>query len=39
VTIQATETYFHVTIELELLVNGKLHHARRWVESVPRVLL
>ena len=39
VTIQATETHFHVTIELELLVNGKLHHSRRWVESVPRVLL
>ncbi len=39
VTIQATETHFHVTIELELLVNGKLHHTRRWVESVPRVLL
>jgi predicted acyl esterase len=39
VTIQATETHFHVTIELELHVNGTLHHTRRWVESVPRVLL
>ena len=39
VAIQATATHFHVTIELELEVNGKLHHTRRWVESVPRVLL
>lgn len=39
VTVQATATHFDVTIELEVLVNGKLHHSRRWVESVPRVLL
>ncbi len=39
VLIQATATHFHVTIELELRVNGTLHHSDRWVESVPRVLL
>jgi putative CocE/NonD family hydrolase len=39
VLIQATATHFHVTIELELRVNGTLHHSDRWVESVPRALL
>jgi len=39
VSIQATPTHFHVTIDLELRVNGAPHHTRRWVESVPRVLL
>ncbi len=39
VLIQATATHFHVTIDLELRVNGTLHHSRSWVESVPRVLL
>lgn len=39
VLIQATTTHFHVTIDLELHVNGTLHHSKRWVESVPRVLL
>ncbi|MCI0636474.1 MAG: hypothetical protein L0206_21530, partial [Actinobacteria bacterium] len=39
VLIQATATHFHVTIDLELRVNGTLHHSRRWVESVPRILL
>jgi len=39
VLIQATATHFHVTIDLELRVNGALHHFKSWVESVPRVLL
>ena len=39
VLIQATSTHFHVTIDLEVRVNGALHHTNRWVESVPRVLL
>jgi hypothetical protein len=39
VLIQATATHLHVTVDLELRVNGALHHSRRWVESVPRVLL
>ena len=39
VAVQATATHFHVTIDLELLVNGKSHHTRSWTESIPRVLL
>jgi uncharacterized protein len=39
VLIQATATHFDVTIDLELRVNGAIHHSKRWVESVPRVLL
>jgi uncharacterized protein len=39
VLIQATETHFNVTVDLELRVNGTIHHSKRWVESVPRVLL
>lgn len=39
VSVQATATHFHVTIDLELQVNGKLHHTRSWTESIPRVLL
>jgi hypothetical protein len=34
--IQATADHFHVTIDLEVRVNGSLHHQRRWAESVPR---
>lgn len=39
VHIQATATHFHVTVDLEVTVNGTLHHSRSWVESVPRILL
>ena len=39
VLVQASATHFHVTIDLELSVNGAPHHSRRWVESVPRMLL
>ncbi len=39
VLIQGTATHFHVTIDLELRVNGTLHHSARWLKSVPRVLL
>jgi putative CocE/NonD family hydrolase len=39
VLIQATRTHFQVTIDLDVRVNGALHHSRRWVESVPRHLL
>ena len=39
VAVQATATHFHVTIDLELQVNGKSHHTRSWTESIPRVLL
>jgi predicted acyl esterase len=39
VLIQATATHFDVTIDLVLSVNGIMHHSKRWVETVPRVLL
>jgi putative CocE/NonD family hydrolase len=39
VVIQASRTHFHVTIDLEIRLNGALHHHRSWVESVPRVLM
>jgi putative CocE/NonD family hydrolase len=39
VSIQSTATHFHVTIDLEIRVNGALHHLNRWTESFPRVLL
>lgn len=39
VLVQASATHFHVTIDLELDVNGARHFAQRWVESVPRELL
>jgi uncharacterized protein len=39
IVIQGSATHFHVTIELELRMNGTLHHSKRWVESLPRILL
>ena len=36
VTVQATATHFHLTIELEVRVNDALHFTRHWAESVPR---
>jgi hypothetical protein len=39
VLVQASTTDFHVTIDLEVEVNGTRHFGQRWVESVPRVLL
>jgi hypothetical protein len=38
-TIQATATHFHLTINLEVRVNEGLHFHKRWVESIPRQLL
>ncbi|MDX6591493.1 MAG: uncharacterized protein QOJ13_689 [Gaiellales bacterium] len=37
--ITGTRTHFHVTIDLELRVNGAVHANRRWTESIPRRLL
>jgi hypothetical protein len=37
--IQATATHFHITIDLDLRVNGSPHFQKRWTESVPRQLL
>ena len=39
VHVQASATHFHVTIDLELRVNGMPHLNRRWAESIPRRLL
>jgi uncharacterized protein len=39
VLIQATATHFNITIDLVLRVNGTIHHSKRWVEAVPRLLL
>ena len=39
VMVQASATHFHVTIDLELWVNEKLHHSRGWMKSFPRTLL
>jgi putative CocE/NonD family hydrolase len=34
--VQATTTHFHLTIEVEVRVNGALHFTKHWVDSVPR---
>jgi predicted acyl esterase len=39
VFVQASPTHFHVTIDLELEVNGSRHFAKHWVESIERELL
>jgi uncharacterized protein len=39
VFVQGSATHLHVTINLEVRVNGQVHHSRSWTESVPRVLL
>jgi hypothetical protein len=37
--VRSTETAFHVTIDLHIVVNDLPHHQRRWVRTFPRVLL
>ena len=32
-------THFHVTIDLEIRVNDRVHATRRWSESIERRLL
>jgi hypothetical protein len=39
VSVQATATHFHLTIDLTVGVNGGLHFSKHWAESVPRQLL
>jgi hypothetical protein len=36
VSVQATDTHFHIVINLDVTVNDAPHFTRRWVESVPR---
>ena len=38
-TLRSTETAFHLTIDLDVRVDGRPHHQRRWVRTFPRVLL
>jgi putative CocE/NonD family hydrolase len=38
-SVQATATHFHLTIEVEVRVNGALHFTKHWVDSVPRHFL
>jgi hypothetical protein len=38
-TIQATATHFHITINLEVRVNEGLHFHKRWAESIARQLM
>jgi hypothetical protein len=37
--IRSTATHLHVSIDLDVRLNGALHFQRRWVESIPRHLL
>ena len=37
--IESTEIAFHVTIQLEITMDGAPHFSKRWVRSVPRQLL
>ncbi len=37
--LQSTATHFHLTLDLEVRVNGATHFTKRWVESIPRQLL
>jgi hypothetical protein len=37
--LQSTETAFHVTVDLDVTVNGFRHFQRRWVRTFHRALL
>jgi putative CocE/NonD family hydrolase len=39
VAVQATASHFHLTIDLEVRVNGAVHFAKHWLESLERHLL
>ncbi|MBG7610160.1 MAG: CocE/NonD family hydrolase [Anaerolineae bacterium] len=39
ISVQATPTHFHLSISLEVRVNGTLHFTNHWVDTVPRELL
>jgi hypothetical protein len=39
VSVRGAATRLHVTIDLEVRLDGAPHHVRRWTESVPRRLL
>jgi hypothetical protein len=35
-SVQATNTHFHLIIQVEVRVNGALHFTKHWAETVPR---
>lgn len=37
--LRATATHFHVTIDLRVKINDAPHFQKRWIESIPRVLM
>jgi hypothetical protein len=37
--VQATTSHFHISLDVELKINGAPHYSKRWVESVARQLL
>jgi hypothetical protein len=37
--IQSSADAFHITVQLEITINGVAYHARSWTRSFPRVLL
>jgi hypothetical protein len=39
VLVQASREHFHVSVDLELRVNGRVRHTRSWIKTIPRVLL
>jgi putative CocE/NonD family hydrolase len=39
VLLEGAATHFHLTIDLEVRVNGMQHHTRQWTASVPRELM
>lgn len=39
ITVQATKNHFHINIDLEVKINQATTFTKRWMESVPRVLL
>ena len=34
--VQATRTHFHLTIQVEVRVNGAVHFTKHWADTVPR---
>jgi hypothetical protein len=37
--IESTADALHVTIQLEITIDGVPYHSRRWAKSIPRHLL
>jgi len=39
ITVQAVKTHFHMNIDLEVKINKATTFTKRWMESIPRMLL